>query len=33
MAALAFLAKLSADLRRSAWSKPNETSPNKPIAA
>jgi SRSO17 transposase len=33
MAALAFLAKLSADLRRTAWSKPNETSPNKPIAA
>ncbi len=27
MAALAFLAKLSADLRRSAWSKPNGTSP------
>ncbi|WP_292070113.1 hypothetical protein [Mesorhizobium sp.] len=26
MAALAFLSKLSADLRRSAWSKPNETS-------
>ena len=33
MAALAFLSKLSADLRRSAWSKPNEKSPNKPIAA
>jgi SRSO17 transposase len=33
MAALAFLAKLSADLRRSAWSKPNETSPRPPIAA
>ncbi|MER8772182.1 IS701 family transposase [Mesorhizobium sp. M0960] len=27
MAALAFLSKLSVDLRRSAWSKPNETSP------
>ncbi|MBZ9846001.1 transposase [Mesorhizobium sp. CA5] len=27
MTALAFLSKLSADLRRSAWSKPNETSP------
>ncbi|MBZ9863012.1 transposase [Mesorhizobium sp. CA12] len=26
MTALAFLSKLSADLRRSAWSKPNETS-------
>jgi SRSO17 transposase len=34
MAALAFLAKLSADLRRSAWeSKPNETSPYASIAA
>ena len=33
MAALAFLSKLSADLRRSAWSKPNERSPNTPIAA
>ena len=33
MAALAFLSKLSADLRRSAWSKPNETSPKAPIAA
>ncbi|RWM43068.1 MAG: IS701 family transposase [Mesorhizobium sp.] len=33
MAALAFLSKLSADLRRGAWSKPNETSPKKPIAA
>ena len=33
MAALAFLSKLSADLRRSAWSKPNETSPPNPIAA
>lgn len=33
MAALAFLSKLSADLRRSAWSKPNETSPNTPISA
>ena len=33
MAALAFLSKLSADLRRSAWSKPNERSPSGPIAA
>lgn len=33
MAALAFLSKLSADLRRSASGKPNEKSPNKPIAA
>jgi SRSO17 transposase len=33
MAALAFLSKLSAELRRSAWSKPNETSPNRAIAA
>ena len=33
MAALAFLSKLSAELRRSAWSKPNETSPTTPIAA
>jgi SRSO17 transposase len=33
MAALAFLARLSADLRRSACSKPNERSPNSPIAA
>lgn len=33
MAAMAFLAKLSADLRRSAWGKPNETSPRPPIAA
>jgi SRSO17 transposase len=33
MAALAFLSKLSAELRRSAWSKPNETSPKAPIAA
>jgi len=33
MAALAFLTKLSAELRRSAWSKPNETSPRQPIAA
>jgi SRSO17 transposase len=33
MAALAFLSKLSADLRRSAWSKPNETSPNTRISA
>lgn len=33
MAALAFLAKLAADLRRAAWSKPNETSPSAPIVA
>jgi SRSO17 transposase len=33
MAAAAFLAKLAADLRRSTWSKPNETSPAEPIAA
>jgi hypothetical protein len=33
MAAAAFLAKLGADLRRSAGRKPNETSPNPPIAA
>ena len=33
MAALAFLAGLSGDLRRAAWSKPNETSPAPPIAA
>lgn len=34
MAALAFLARLSADLRRGAWeSKPNETSPSAAIAA
>ena len=33
MAALAFLAKLAADLRRSAWGKPNETSPTRTIAA
>jgi SRSO17 transposase len=33
MAAAGFLAKLAADLRRSAWSKPNETSPAPPIAA
>jgi SRSO17 transposase len=33
MAAAAFLAKLAADLRRAAWSKPNETSPKAPIAA
>jgi SRSO17 transposase len=33
MAAAAFLAKLSADLRRMTWSKPNETSPAAPIAA
>lgn len=33
MAAAAFLARLAADLRRSTWSKPNETSPTPPIAA
>lgn len=33
MAAAAFLAKLGSDLRRSAGGKPNETSPNPPIAA
>jgi len=33
MVTAAFLARLSADLRRVAWSKPNETSPNAPIAA
>lgn len=33
MAAAAFLAKLAADLRQAAWSKPNETSPKAPIAA
>ncbi len=33
MAAAAFLAKLGADLRRTAAGKPNETSPNAPIAA
>jgi SRSO17 transposase len=33
MAAAAFLAKLGADLRRSASGKPNETSPNPSIAA
>lgn len=33
MAALAFLAKLAADLRRTAWGKPNETSPSGTIAA
>ena len=33
MAAAAFLAKLGADLRRTATGKPNETSPNPPIAA
>jgi SRSO17 transposase len=33
MAAGAFLAKVAADLRRSTWSKPNETSPASPIAA
>lgn len=33
MAASAFLAKLAADLKRAAWSKPNETSPTTTIAA
>ncbi len=33
MAALAFLAKLSAELRRRAWGKPNERSPSPTIAA
>jgi SRSO17 transposase len=33
LAAGAFLAKLSADLRRAAWSEPNETSPTQAIAA
>jgi SRSO17 transposase len=33
MAAAAFLTKLAADLRRSTWSKPNETSPQSIIAA
>lgn len=33
MAAAAFLAKLAADLRRAAWSKPNETSPKAQTAA
>nr|WP_244427764.1 transposase [Sinorhizobium fredii] len=33
MAAAAFLSKLGSDLRRSAGGKPNETSPNPPIAA
>jgi SRSO17 transposase len=33
MAALAFLAKLAADLKRTAWGKPNETSPTRTIAA
>jgi hypothetical protein len=33
MAAAAFVAKLSADLRRSTWSKPNETRPAPSIAA
>ena len=33
MAALAFLSKLSAELRRSAWSKQNERSPAQTIAA
>ena len=33
MAALAFLAKLAADLRRAAWGKPNKPSPTETIAA
>jgi SRSO17 transposase len=33
LAAGAFLARLNADLRRTAWSKPNETSPTPAIAA
>ena len=33
MAAAAFLTKLAADLRRSTWSKPNETSPRSIVAA
>lgn len=33
MAAAAFLAKLAADVRRAARSKPNETSPKAPVAA
>lgn len=33
MAAAAFLAKLAADLRRSAWSKPNKRSPSRLVAA
>ena len=33
MAAAAFLAKLAADLRRSAWSKPNKRSPSRSVAA
>ena len=33
MAAAAFLAKLAADLRRSAWSKPNKKSPSRAEAA
>jgi SRSO17 transposase len=33
MAALAFLARLSAEMRRAAWSKPNKTSPSDPIVA
>src|SRR3546814_6321620 len=32
-AALAFLAKLAADLRRAAWTKPNKTSPSPPLVA
>jgi len=33
MAASAFLAKLAANLRRSAWSKPNKRSPSRSVAA
>jgi hypothetical protein len=33
MAAAAFLAKLAADLRRTAWSKANETSPTASLVA
>jgi SRSO17 transposase len=33
MAALAFLARLAAELRRTAWGKPNETSPHASTAA
>lgn len=32
-AAAEFLAKLAAELRRTAWSKPSKTSPSPPIAA
>jgi SRSO17 transposase len=33
LAALAFLARLTAELRRTAWGKPNETSPTASTAA